>query len=119
MNKFERKSFNNWWFWFFSKKSHEELDNNKFEIILLTRSDYKKALIEKSNKKLKVFLINWDDQNDVNAKLKDANYIIHTAAKVPTHRSSNNFNIIKSSLKIAKTIDKANLNLKNLFLYLH
>ena len=64
---------------FLARNLIEELDNNKFEIILLTRSDYKKALIEKSNKKLKVFLINWDDQNDVNAKLKDANYIIHTA----------------------------------------
>ena len=104
---------------FLARNLIEELDNNKFEIILLTRSDYKKALIEKSNKKLKVFLINWDDQNDVNAKLKDANYIIHTAAKVPTRSESNNFNIIKSSLKIAKTIVKANLNLKNLFLYLH
>ncbi len=99
---------------FLARNLIKVLDYNKFEIILLTRSDYKKSLIEKNNKNLKVFLIDWDNQNDVNTKLKNASYIIHTAAKVPTRSESNNFNIIKSSIKIAKTIVKANLNLRKL-----
>lgn len=99
---------------FLAKNLLNHIDKNKFEIILLTRSKKKKDQLETIYKKAKTDLIDWNNQIDVNEKLKEASYIIHTAAKVPTRSESNNYDIIKSSLKIAKRIVSANLNLKKL-----
>ena len=99
-----------------AKSLIEYLDLDKFEVTLLTR-DKEKILFIKKDYNVNIENIDWSNSSDVQKKLINKNYVIHAAAMVPTRSDANNFEIIKSSLKICKTICDLNLNLEK-FIYI-
>lgn len=81
----------------------------KYNITLVTRSNKTREILLDKYKSIDVIVINWRDQSQVHNSLKNADYIVHSGAMVPTRSQSNNFKIIKSSLMVAKKIIFANL----------
>ncbi len=101
---------------FLAKNLLDHLNCNEFEILLLSRN--KEKLDHLKNKyNIQIDSIDWTDSSDIEKKLKNINYVIHTAAMVPTRSDANNFEIIKSSLRICKKICNLSLNLEK-FIYI-
>ena len=92
------------------------LNHDEFQITLLTRNR-NKLLHLKNEYAVEIENIDWTNNLDLEKKMKGANYIIHTAAMVPTRSDANNFQIIKSSLRICKKICDLRLNLEK-FIYI-
>ena len=101
---------------FLTKNLVKHLDLNKFDVVLLTRDDAKLKDL-KINYNINIKKINWENTNDIKEKFTGANYIIHTAAMVPSRSDANNSTIIKSSLKICKKICSLNLDVEK-FIYI-
>ena len=101
---------------FLTKNLVKHLDLNKFDVVLLTRDDVKLKDL-KINYNIDIKKINWESTSDIKEKFTGANYIIHTAAMVPSRSDANNSTIIKSSLKICKKICSLNLDVEK-FIYI-
>lgn len=83
-----------------------------YDIILITRNQASKTLLEKNYPQATTKIINWDSLKQIKECLAEADILIHSAAMLPTRASANNNKIIKSSLLIARKICKANLTLE-------
>ena len=95
---------------FLGKNLSNYLDKNKYNITLLTRSEKSKKEITKEN--ILVKIINWDNIDQIKEVLKNVDIFIHAGAKLPSRGDANDYKIIRSSIKIAKNICKANLKLE-------
>jgi dihydroflavonol-4-reductase len=101
---------------FLAQSLLRHLNHNEFQITLLTRDKDKLSYL-KDEYAIEIENIDWTDNLDIKKKIKDTNYVIHTAAMVPTRSDANNYQIIKSSLRICKKICNLKLNLEK-FIYI-
>jgi nucleoside-diphosphate-sugar epimerase len=97
---------------FLAKNLSNYLDREKYNVTLITRSNRTKELIEARQKDVLVKVLDWNDIDQISETLKNTQILIHAGATLPTRSDANDYNIIRSSLKIAKNICKSNLKLE-------
>lgn len=97
---------------FLAKNLSKYLDRKKYNVTLITRSNKTKEILETEHKNTLVKIVDWNDVSQIKEALKDTQIFVHAGATLPTRSDANDYKIIRSSLKVAKNIYRANLNLE-------
>jgi nucleoside-diphosphate-sugar epimerase len=97
---------------FLAKNLSNYLDRKKYNVTLITRSNKTKEILETEHKDTLVKVVDWNNVSQIKEALKDTQIFIHAGATLPTRSDANDYKILRSSLKVAKNICRANLHLE-------
>ena len=86
----------------------------EFDLVLLTRNDKNFKNLKNNFPNISIKIIDWNNTDNIKENLKDIEILIHAGAMLPTRASANDKEIVNSSLRIVKNINKSKIKLKKL-----